>query len=251
MDISGWTLRLLVNSAFVQTVLKSTKGKGDQFLKFTTDWRTPQSMSFPSPCPLALGQGKDTYTLNSIELFMLRYDLQSWFSSNTRAAKKGSMGRRSTQVGGSWAEMPSKFKIHFLIWSLKHLKHTLEKDCHVRLKTKKSLVVFIYKIRKILFQRKFIKSLAAGWRSQYRWLSLDHKNRLRNLKNPAQPLRNPPELPRAIPSSRSALTVAIIFRCDKRIIPAPFPEKFMARLNRLLSNWAGGRCACPRHECWN
>lgn len=52
----------------------------------------------------------------------------------------------------------------------------------VRLITKKTLMAFIYKIWKILFQRKFIKSLAAGWRSQDRWVSLDQKNRLRNLE---------------------------------------------------------------------
>lgn len=70
-------------------------------------------------------------------------------------------------------------------------------------------------------------------------------------RNPPGPLGNSPELPRAIPSSRSALTADIIFKCDRRIIPAPSLEMFMARLHGLLSNRSSRRCACPWEGRWN
>lgn len=37
MDILGWNLQLLVNAAFVQTVLETTGGRENQVLKFTCD----------------------------------------------------------------------------------------------------------------------------------------------------------------------------------------------------------------------
>lgn len=136
--IYGWTLKLLVNSKFVQTVLKSMEGKGDQFLIFTIDWRAPQSMSFPSArTTLLLDRARTLISWTALSYSCYDMICRADFQHPHELPKTAPWPRhmretpfgRSTQVGGSSPATPSKFKIHFLIWSLKHLKHTLEKDC--------------------------------------------------------------------------------------------------------------------------
>lgn len=69
----------------------------------------------------------------------------------------------------------------------------------------------IYKPWKILFQKKFIKSLAT-WMEQPGQVSVPGpQEQVEKPRNPLWSLENPPELPRAILSPGSALTAAIMF----------------------------------------
>lgn len=129
----------------------------------------------------------------------------------------------------------------------------MEKDCRLDLKTTKNKAngLHLQDMEDTLFQRKFTNSWAA-WMEQSGQVSFPWpQEQAEKPRNTPWPQGNPPELYKAAPSSRSALTAAIIFRCDRRVIPPPFLEMSMARLHRLLSSWSSGRFVCPWQGCWN
>lgn len=113
--------------------------------------------------------------------------------------------RRSTQWEGADLQCHQNSFSNLIITAPKtHPGEILQ----VRLKQAKKIMDLIYKPRKILFQRKFTKSLAA-WMEQPGQVSVPGPQE--QAEKPRNPLENPPELPRAILSPRHVLRAAIMF----------------------------------------
>lgn len=173
MDILGWTLQLLLNSAFVQTVLEITEGREtNSSSSHLIDWRDLQSMvSSSARSSMVLARSAELQGHLQDGWQWARRELHSQFTSHTQLPN-GTQNqpmcrrchqapcRRSLQGEGGDLQHPQNSTHAFPNWiTIAPLEGGGRLDYTIQ--TTKKLKAFIYKTSKILLQRKFIKSLAA------------------------------------------------------------------------------------------